>query len=334
MPVDGAIQFQVDRYLVPLSVSRQALQLQDAAGMPLETSLQPNVIYDPIARTITLTRPSTAGDVNANWLLPDQVYKVQFASAGLRALDGAGLRTDQPLVFAIRVGPAITDPTKVRSLQESVGEPDGVSFCDDVLPIFAAKCAYQGGCHSTTDRDPTQAAGLVLDTADGLARTAKSGRPANGSNTGASRGLAPSEPIGFGHDMPIVQPGSPANSWLMYKIELAPPPVVMTIRPSIICGSPPKEQIEPKQTKDFQSLATLPLTPSATTPNAERAVLSDYVLGNEMPYPATPDRADYLHQALSVQERETVRMWIARGASTPACGSCLVGVAPVADAGR
>ena len=64
----------------------------------------------------------------------------------------------------------------------------------------------------------------------------------------------------------------------------------------------------------------------------ERTLLSDYVLGREMPYPA-PGNA-YFSQPLTFQERERIRIWIARGAPVRDCGACSTSVPPARDGGR
>lgn len=338
MPVDGAVQIQVDRYLVPLTVSRQTIQLQDALGKPLPTALQPNVVYDPVLKTITVSRPaSSPGKVNEEWLLPLQTYRVVFARDGIRALDGATLRTDRDDFVEFGVGAAI-DPEAAVPLFTRINEPLNVSFCTDVLPIFAEKC---GGplCHGSGNGG-TQAAGLILDTSEGLARTALNQRVANGSNNGPASGAATAESSKFGVDMPIIQPGSPGNSWLMYKIDLAPVPVDgRYAAPSTptICG-PQQPPIEPAATpildpKQVQALLKTGAD-TLTTPDAERSVLSDFILGREMPYPTPAAQESYFTAPLTQAQRNLVRMWIARGAKTPICGGCVVGsTPPPVDAG-
>src|SRR5205085_303769 len=73
-----------------------------------------------------------------------------------------------------------------------------MSFCSDVLPLFYQKCT--GACHGA---DPTygQRAGLVLDSARGVAGTAI-GRVAQGSNTASNTSAAQSETRQFGVQMP------------------------------------------------------------------------------------------------------------------------------------
>ncbi len=57
LPADGAIQIAFDRYLLPATISRQSVILLDSAKNPVATDLAPIVLYDPIARTVTLAPP-------------------------------------------------------------------------------------------------------------------------------------------------------------------------------------------------------------------------------------------------------------------------------------
>ena len=67
----------------------------------------------------------------------------------------------------------------------------------------------------------------------------------------------------------------------------------------------------------------------ATSPDAvEQAILNDYVLGREMPYPSTGP-TDYRTQPLSFAERVRLRLWIDQGAVGESCAACSEPVAEV-----
>lgn len=307
-PFDGVIQIAFDRYLLPSTVTRQSFVLLDSASKPLAADKAPAVLYDPIARTVTLARPSD------NWLTPDLTYELVLMvpegdsdQGGVRAIDRAALRADQKRTFAFKVGP--------RSSPSAI-EPR-VSFCRDVLPIFAAKCNLPT-CHGSADRS---AASLVLNTSSGVALTALN-RIAQGSNTGGgSINPAPPGRV-FGVDMPLVDPGNPGNSWLLYKVELARPPV----RPSpstYACTTGLQEAAALGAAAPF---AYRPVAPNArlVASDGERSVLSDFILGREMPFPVSSP-GGYPDEALTFDEREKVRSWIEQlvpGASLPECGGC------------
>lgn len=310
-PFDGAIQIAFDRYLLPATVNRQSFVLLDSANTPLGAEKAPSVVYDPIARTVTLARPSD------NWLTEGLTYKLVLTlpegdsdQGGVRAIDRATLRADQKREFAFRVGPRGT----------ATFEPP-VTFCRDVLPIFAAKCNLPT-CHGSGG---VSAASLVLDSSSGVGLTALN-RIAQGANTtGRSTQPAPPGRL-FGVDMPIIDPGNPGNSWLLYKVELPRPPV----KPSPATYGCTNGLKEPAQAFVFQ-----PLAPNTrlVADDFERSVLSDFILGREMPFPvSTP--GGYPDEALTVDEREKIRLWIkglVPGATLPECRGC--GDVSVLDAG-
>ena len=312
MPADGVIQIAFDRYLLPATVNRQSLGLVDGARMPLAPDLAPVIVYDPIARTVTLLPPKQP------WLTEGQTYTLVLGipegdaeQGGIRAIDRAKLFADQKREFGFLVGPktgGASEPT--------------ASFCRDVLPIFIAKCS-DPSCHGNSG---ATAAGLVLDTSAGVGATALN-RIAQGSNTGGRSSSAPSSGRRFGVDMPIIDPGNPGNSWLIYKIELARPPTLTQPAPNIACTS---GLLEPKVTFAFA-----PLVPEAQrkADDSERSILNDFVLGREMPFPF-PGAGGYATEPLTFDEREKVRLWIKSlvpGGALPECGGC--DLVPEADAG-
>lgn len=312
LPADGAIQIAFDRYLLPSSITRQTVGILDGANQGLPADLAPIVQYDPVARTVTLRPPKQP------WLAEGQPYKLVLASptsesGGIRAIDRAKLFADQELAFAFFVGPATNQPI----------EP-AVSFCRDVLPIFVGKCSSPT-CHGSGAR---AASSLVLDTSTGVAATALGRRVAQGAAAGGiSSPAAAAGPV-FGADMPLVDPGSPGNSWLLYKLELARPPVVDAgPKPVIACSAGVRE---PATTFRFA-----PLVPQAQTSadEIERAILSDFVLGREMPFPAARVES-WAQQPLTFEERQIVRLWIQSlkdGEVPPECGGC--GFVETPDAG-
>jgi hypothetical protein len=52
---------------------------------------------------------------------------------------------------------------------------------------------------------------------------------------------------------------------------------------------------------------------------AERATLSNYILGREMPFPPPANiPLNYTNDPLTLEEMERMSLWIAQGASAPA----------------
>lgn len=307
MPVDGVIQIAFDRYLLPATVNRQSIAIVDAANMPLAPELAPVIVYDPIARTATLSRQQ------ASWLTQGQTYKVLLGvpevgaeQGGVRAIDGATLFPAQKREFTFIVGA----PGGVTEI-----EPSGTGnfFCREVRPIFVNKCGTLLACHASGD---SAAASLILDSSKGIAATALN-RLAQGSNTGGRSSNPPSPGRIFGVDMPIIDPGNPGNSWLMYKIELARPPVLVAEPP--VCKLPNDPGEKP--------FVFAPLVPEAqrSADELERAVLNDHVLGREMPFPVSSP-GGYSDLPLTFDEREKVRIWIkglVPGGAIPQCRECI-----------
>ena len=336
---DGVIQLTLSRLLDPVTVVRQSVVIRTKSG---NLAAEPVVTYDPVALTVTLSNPAAADGGSLDWLT-DPFYDVVLGipspgatSGGFRALDGQTLDPSKPLLFelATTAPPATTDAgAGAGDAQADAGAGDAqagaetgaqaagtsfppprLSFCDDILPLFQNSCT-SGACHAPPQPDGTfpPATGLVLSTALGIQQTAR-GRAAEGANTGG-RASAASEGTAFGVNMPIidadgVSAGSPGNSWLMYKLLLATPTV---LGPGMVdvqgsCNVAPTDV-------GFASVASL----SAT----ERAVLSNYILGQEMPYPPVPGGATN-SAALTMNQLERIRIWIAQGASVPPdyCTTC------------
>lgn len=298
MPEDGAIQVSFDRYLLPSTVTRQSIAILDGSNRNLPASLLPVVTYDPIARTATLSAPVEP------WLTKGQVYKLIVGIpdgdsdlGGVRAIDRATLNPEQEHVFAFVVG----EPTKKVA--------PVIDFCRDVMPIFQAKCSRLG-CHGD---DESAASGLVLSTSTGIARTALN-RVAKGASTGASS-TAPTPPGHlFGLGMPLIAPGNPGDSFLLYKVELAAVPPDATATPDVVCEGRSRAPASPYT----------PLLPILPSSDAERGRLGDAILGSPMPYPSS-NPLGYPDRALTVDEREAVRRWIASldpASTLPECGAC------------
>lgn len=291
-PADQPIVLQFNRLLNPNSVTRQSIVLQSSS----QTSLaDPVVAYDPVLMTVTLSNPMDG----MPWLVAGLSYQIAFPVPankndinGLQAIDDATFAT--PTTIAFTAGPGLGSTSAAPTM----------NFCVDILPIFTANCTGSI-CHSsqTSGSLPTPAAGLILDNSEGVALTAI-GQVAIGSNTGASAGVSESPGVVFGVDMPVIDPGTngtgdPANSWLLYKVLLAAP-------------SPPTDagaifQCNPAQTQNGFDQSSV--SPAAMSD--ERALLSNFILGNQMPYPTVPSSPQ---EGLTVQELERLRLWIAQGA--------------------
>ena len=310
-----------DRFLDPRTVTRQSINLEDSGGSLLTDAL---VAYDPVLLTVTLSNPGAP----SKWLTAGEQYRVVLkgpadggtGGGGIMAIDGATLAA--PVTILFTAGAA--------AVPSALGEPV-MHFCADVFPIFKQKCAV---CHIYPCQQavcPTPAAypgdggietpyeGLVLQAGpngnlQGIQATAI-GQVANESNTGplAAPGTS-STGQPFGVDMPIIDPGQPGNSWLLYKTML-PSPYDAGVPAAVDPANDPDAS-----SSNFDEGLVSPIT------RAERGRLSNYVLGNLMPYPRQVDPAasdGVLDQRrpLTLPELERLRAWIGQGAvfDQPAC---------------
>jgi hypothetical protein len=232
--------------------------------------------------------------------------------SGPRAIDNATLTT--PAVETFQAGPAASTPSADRH----------VDFCDDVLPIFQLRCSGSL-CHAAPLGVSNPAEGLVLETSLGVANTAIN-RVSQESNTGPLAGTPQVQGKTFGVDMGIVfasssTSGDPGSSWLMYKVLLGQVrPIDQGLDAGVAtCGNAPAPT----------SVLQLPTPqPILLLPASEQEILSQYILGNQMPYPLNlpanegtpPDEFDTL--PMTFDELERVRAWIAQGANVETCNSC------------
>jgi hypothetical protein len=329
VPADGVIQLGFDRLLLPATAIRQSFVLRDPTG----AVMNPVVTYDPVARVVSISNPTTT----SAWLTVGQTYSVDLTlpqsptDFGARAIDGQPLDPTTQTHIGFPISPPLNGadggaPSDAgNSAAALLGPP--MCFCRDVLPIFQTYCAVPT-CHGPPTAQTGPAAGMVLTTATGISNTAIN-VPSHGSNTGPV--AQPQEQqvgVPFGIDMPIVDrtcengvcSGNPGNSWIMYKLLLAIP----TEGP----GSGVNACIQPSTYGPLSSS----LAPTDMGPD-ERARLSNYILGREMPFPTVPGQpsGSRANPTLTLDELERVRLWIQQGSPTPAtqpgdpnpeCGTC------------
>ncbi len=311
LPIDGAIQIAFDRYLNPSTVNRQGIGLRDTFGNAPDS---PIVDYDPITRVITLLNPNPSQP----WLTVGTPYEVVFplatneaGSFGLRAIDGATIDpTTQPIAFS------------ASAATGTPFAPPHIDFCSDVMPIFRAvrKDGIEGACgsascHGIPEGKLFSAQGLVLDTEEGIRHTAIGVQAEEATTAGTTTPLASQSVFPVG--MPIIDPGNPGDSFLIYKLLKddygVPDASGITLRYDILdCGAIPVAQ-------DYPGTPVTDLGPASSdqhfaTPD-EGARLANLVVGRRMPWG---------DKALSIDEMERIRLWIAQGAVVDDCSACLV----------
>ncbi len=285
MPVDRPIWLRLDRPLLPASATRQAINVYTGApgiGAPF---LRPE--YDVLDRTLRYRWDG--------WLEPRALYRLELALArergqdGLRAYDGAPLEPGN-------VPSALSFFTSSSASSPSAAPAPSVPRCDDIVQLFADHCA-SGCCHG----GDAPAMGLRLDSKLALSQTAIA-RVAHQSETGNSAGVTLTNPARFGVSMPIIDPGSAATSYLIYKLMLEP----RNLRP---CATAPCrfEALEPAR-------ACAPLSDE----ERER-VAAWFVRGDAMPPLESGVPADCLPRfgALDCGETRALARFIDSGALCP-----------------
>jgi hypothetical protein len=322
LPAGQPIEIAFDRLLLPSSVTRQTFALLDGQG----NSLLFSIAYDPVARVVSIS-PLQA-------LTVGQSYQVSILSesdptnpSGLHAIDGATMDPNvkafpQTITFQV-VAAGGTTPATCRGL---VGRC--IDFCSDIKPIASLNC-ISGTCHNSR-ATPKPPLGLTLSdppcTAEAINATAINRLSVEATMGALSDPGPPSSH--FGQDMPIIDTvtvtdpttkmaagptgsGDPANSFLIYKLLMAvPTPMVQTLMaypltwPGLAAGQVP------------------PLS------DAERATLTSYIPGREMPLAGMLTAA--VNSGLTIDEVELFSLWIAQGAPLSDCAATPPTCAPPA----
>ncbi len=205
VPIGTPIELRLDRYLLPSSVSRQAVTIFTGAptnGLFVAPS------YDVLERVVTF-RPAYGSQ-----LTPGVVYQVELtlpdqdmSGSGLRAFDGAPLEKGRiPLKWSFRTSRVGVQP---------VAAPPAPSCAEAVKTLADGGCAR---CHTGRRDSPM---GLDLASTGGLERTAVA-HVAHEASNWATPGSALGAPPRFGSAMTILSPGNPSASYLLYKLLVNP----------------------------------------------------------------------------------------------------------------
>jgi hypothetical protein len=235
---------------------------------------------------------------------------------GFRAFDGAPLGTGPvPLSFSF-----------YTSRSAEVPQPACTPSCADIGARLQASGCSRNGCHSR-EEDPSSCPpgqaidpnedcvgvprmGLSLSGATDLLLTAI-GRVAHQTETGPGGGIVLVNPSHMGVQMPIIDPGRPGNSYLLYKLLLRP----ANFR------SPPAEQLTSDELARRASCtpayrAQLPSDRTLALPHDERQRLREwFVRGEGMPLVAR--NADEENSPLTLDAMHEIQHWIAQGAACP-----------------
>jgi len=200
--IGSSITLRFDRYLRASSAVRQSISVYTGDPRNGIGLLRPE--YDVIERVVVYRI--------TQFLEPGTLYTVEVLSAdgpsgfGFQAFDGAPLEAGAaPLKFNF-----FTQRNR-DALPQLPLEP--IPSCQRILDIFSNAGCTAGGCHGGN----IPSAGLLLDSPEAFVETALN-QVARQTEIGAQVGVPLQDPVRFGLQMPIIDPGQPANSYLMYKL--------------------------------------------------------------------------------------------------------------------
>jgi len=307
LPNDGVIKVAFDRYINPLTMNRQGIALRDLFGNAPDS---PIIQYDPVTRTATLSNP---GPDPTHWLLEGTTYELSFpiatdeaGSFGLRAIDGATMDpTTQKIAFM--VAPPTGNPPKLPV----------IDFCADIFPLFAAQRTDPGAagvqglcsnknCHGAQSNATNfTAAGLVLNSQEGIRHTAI-GVQATEATTGALS-VAITAQNSFPVGMPIIDPGDPGHSFLIYKLLLPD-----------VNGAPDGGGTNFSYGGCSATTGAFDYGPNPQLASADEATrLAQFVHGRRMPWGDVDQNGNFPPTGgtpLTLDEIERISVWILQGA--------------------
>lgn len=316
LPNNGVIKVAFDRYINPLTMNRQGIGLRDLFGNAPDS---PIIQYDPVTRTASISNPGK----DPNWLIEGATYELSFpiatdeaGSFGLRAIDGATMDPTTPKI-AFTVGAALDAGTT------DAGTPPPqvptIDFCKDIYPLFAAPYAnpqeqyVQGMCSNASCHSGSSAAtGLRLDLPEGIRHTAIGVEATEATTAALSVPITAQNSFPVG--MPIIDPGDPGHSFLMYKLLLpdvngAPDGTGAGFSYTLTCGNvTPAFDYGPN--------------PHLASPD-EATRLAQYVHGRRMPWGDPTPPSTFTTNGgtpLTLDELERISAWIQQGA--PVADNC------------
>ncbi len=305
---------QFDRPLAPSSVARSNYAIR-SGSVPGELAFElPRV--DPVESTVvfTLSEP----------LLPQTEYSLHVRAAEraadrLAAFDGVPFRGE--VVVRFTTGP---DDGRRETDNDPLATALGADLGCRAVQILAGGCAGTQ-CHGDVRRDVAPEAlappamGLSLISNEAIAATAIR-RAAVQVQLASDPGGTGGTTSDFPHGLPLIEPGSSARSYLLYKI-LRDPRRVAPNASGVVELPPPVESLR--------------VAPPGFDPLARTAAeLARVIPGAPMPHDVLPPEPDAgVYAPTSLENVRVLRAWIDKGAppcvTTPASGSD----AGVADTG-
>ena len=247
VPLDQVVRVQVDRFLAPTSFVRQTVCVESVLGACLAAGTGGATVQpadDPVDRVLVLTVRDPAApsfDPARSSLAPHTRYTVLIHApgdaadpGGLRAFDGATLDATYAFSFTTGATPAsrqprrdapychASDDTLCGLPAVACAEPPRAPATTRLPRAIFAGCGASSACHhAPSPGEPASAGptGAALDLADDAVARAIG-------HVASETALLPDPAIAqggggpFGANMPYVDPGNPANSYLLYKVLL------------------------------------------------------------------------------------------------------------------
>jgi len=204
VPRNTPIEIRFDRFLLPKSAVRQSIELYTGARISF-VILQP--FYDAVERVVVYRVASGRA------LLPGVLYHVRLVSPkdsqngfGFRAFDGAPLSTDNKDV-------SLEWSFLTARAEPAPRQPEEPPTCFETWSALGQSGCSKGTCHFGAEAPMN----LRLGSRSGLLSTAI-GHVAHEADTGPVAGRPLVDPPRFGTGMPVIDPGNPGTSYLLYKL--------------------------------------------------------------------------------------------------------------------
>jgi len=225
-----SITLQFDRFIEAQDAIRQAVCIRSNTAPvngPLECEgavfLRP--YYNPARRQLSFFQQDGKAELE-----PDTLYQLTVFSPttderfGVRAFDGGPLEATVSFQFRTAAaggtnreqppsGDLFCEPE--LCFEACAGDPDCETACGVGAKVALQPCTNPT-CHAQVN-DLAPAMGLNLTDGRHVVATAI-GRVANQTQTGENADVPVSSSLRFGRAMPIIDPGNPGNSYLLYKI--------------------------------------------------------------------------------------------------------------------
>lgn len=302
VPLNAVIELRFDRFLLPRTAVRQSIRVYSGSGgyllpqPPQDGLADPEELrvyvpneqayvllhpeYDPLERVVSYHLPAGFQWESNRLYHVDVHLPIDEADNGFRAIDGTALSSGEvPLEFGFYTG----------SAAEAVPAADPAPSCRDVLEIFHERSCAASDCHAGAGA----ALGLRLASGSDLAGSAIRHVAVQTDNAPVV-GQSQLDPLRFGIAMPVIWPGRPDTSYLVYKLLLGD-----------TYGS---------EATACQTQYRVPLAAGgcAAPTAAQRASLSEW-FGHATPMPPAPLALGDL------QELRTISGWIRAGALLNEC---------------